>query len=89
MQSISWNQKAVEQAKAQGVDNPRNATCPTCETQPALRQFRQYERVRRAARNRVGPHGVARVTPTALDNGRRSPRKLLRAVVARLLGRKP
>jgi len=28
------------------------------------------------------------VTPTALDKGRRSPRKLLRAVVARLLGRK-
>ena len=28
------------------------------------------------------------MTPTALDNGRRSPRKLLRAVVARLLGRK-
>jgi hypothetical protein len=27
--------------------------------------------------------------PTPLDNGRRSPRKLLRAVVARLLGRKP
>jgi hypothetical protein len=27
--------------------------------------------------------------PTALDNGRRSPRKLLRAVVARLLGRRP
>jgi Ca2+-binding RTX toxin-like protein len=27
--------------------------------------------------------------PTALDNGRRSPRKLRRAVVARLLGRKP
>jgi hypothetical protein len=27
--------------------------------------------------------------PTALDNGWRSPRKLLRAVVARLLGRKP
>jgi hypothetical protein len=27
--------------------------------------------------------------PTALDNGQRSPRKLLRAVVARLLGRKP
>jgi hypothetical protein len=26
--------------------------------------------------------------PTSLDNGRRSPRKLLRAVVARLLGRK-
>ena len=27
--------------------------------------------------------------PTSLDNGRRSPRKLLGAVVARLLGRKP
>jgi hypothetical protein len=26
--------------------------------------------------------------PSALDNGRRSPRKLLRALVARLLGRK-
>jgi hypothetical protein len=26
---------------------------------------------------------------TALDNGRRSPKRLLRAVVARLLGRKP
>ena len=25
--------------------------------------------------------------PTALDNGQRSPRKLLRAVIARLLGR--
>jgi hypothetical protein len=29
------------------------------------------------------------MTPTALDNGRRSPRKLPRAVVAQLLGRKP
>jgi len=27
--------------------------------------------------------------PSALDNGQRSPRKLLRAIVARLLGRKP
>ena len=27
--------------------------------------------------------------PTALDNGQRSPKKLLRAVIARLLGRKP
>jgi len=26
--------------------------------------------------------------PTSLDNGRRSPKKLLRSVVARLLGRK-
>ena len=32
---------------------------------------------------------LVRPLPTALDNGRRSPRKLLRAVVARLLGRKP
>jgi hypothetical protein len=29
------------------------------------------------------------VSVTALDNGQRSPRKLLRAVIARLLGRKP
>jgi len=29
------------------------------------------------------------LTSTALDNGQRSPRKLLRKVVARLLGRKP
>ena len=43
MHSLSWNQKAVEQAKAQGVDNPREATCPNCGTQAALRQFRQYE----------------------------------------------
>jgi hypothetical protein len=32
---------------------------------------------------------LVRPLPTALDNGQRSPRKLLRAVVARLLGRKP
>jgi hypothetical protein len=29
------------------------------------------------------------MTPTALDNGRRSPKKFLRAVIARLLGKKP
>jgi hypothetical protein len=64
MHSISWNQKAVEQAKAQGVDNPREATCPNCGTQPALRQFRQYEcELRRTTRDRVGAHGLARVTP--------------------------
>jgi hypothetical protein len=28
------------------------------------------------------------VMPTSLDNGQHSPRKLLRAVIARLLGRK-
>jgi hypothetical protein len=27
--------------------------------------------------------------PTALDNGQRSPRKLLRALIASLLGRRP
>ena len=43
MHSISWNEKAVEQAKAQGADNPKNATCPNCGTHPALRQFRHYE----------------------------------------------
>jgi hypothetical protein len=31
---------------------------------------------------------VTCLVPTSLDKGRRSPRKLLRAVVARLLGRK-
>ena len=31
---------------------------------------------------------AANTEPTALDNGQRSPRKLLRAVVARLLGHK-
>lgn len=43
MHSITWNPKAIEQAKAQGFDNPRNATCTTCGTQPALRQFKQFE----------------------------------------------
>jgi hypothetical protein len=43
MHSISWNPKAVEQAKAQGVDDSRKVTCSSCGTQPALRQFRQYE----------------------------------------------
>jgi len=32
---------------------------------------------------------AARDAPTSGDNGHRSPRKLLRVVVARLLGRKP
>jgi hypothetical protein len=43
MHSISWNQTALEQAKVQGVDNPRKATCPKCGAQPALRQFGRYE----------------------------------------------
>ena len=28
MKTISWNRKAVEQAREQGVDDPREATCP-------------------------------------------------------------
>jgi hypothetical protein len=43
MHSISWNQRAVEQAKAQDAHDPGNAICPTCKTRPALRQFKQYE----------------------------------------------
>jgi hypothetical protein len=38
----------------------------------------------KAVRDPVSP-----LMPTALNNGQRSPRKLLRAVVPRLLGRKP
>jgi hypothetical protein len=43
MHSINWNRKSLEQAKAQGFDNPRNVTCSNCGTQPALRQFGHYE----------------------------------------------
>jgi hypothetical protein len=39
--------------------------------------------------NRGKRDSGARVTPTALDNGQRSPRKLLKTVVERLLGWKP
>jgi hypothetical protein len=40
--SISWNRKAVEQAKAQGFDNPLHTICPSCGTKPAMRQFKRY-----------------------------------------------
>jgi hypothetical protein len=43
MKMIQWNRKAVEQAKAQGFDNPLHATCPSCGTKPALRQFGRYQ----------------------------------------------
>jgi hypothetical protein len=39
----SWNRKAVEQAKAQGFDNPEHAICPSCGTKPAIRQFGRYQ----------------------------------------------
>jgi len=45
--------------------------------------------LRHAAPNPRGRLDLHRLMPIALDNGRRSPSKLLRAVVARLLGRKP
>jgi len=50
MHSISWNPKAVEQAKAQGFDNPKNATCPSCRhaaSPTAIKALRM--RVRRTA----------------------------------------
>jgi pyruvate/2-oxoacid:ferredoxin oxidoreductase beta subunit len=43
MKTISWNRKVVEQAKAQGFDNPNHATCPGCGTKPAMRQFGRYQ----------------------------------------------
>jgi hypothetical protein len=43
MKTISWNRKAVEQAKAQGFDNPQHVICPGCGTKPALREFGRYE----------------------------------------------
>ena len=43
MESISWNRRAVEQAKAQGLDNPLHAICPGCGTKPAMRQFGRYQ----------------------------------------------
>jgi pyruvate/2-oxoacid:ferredoxin oxidoreductase beta subunit len=41
--TISWNRKAVEQAKAQGFDNPNDAICPGCGTNPAMKQFGRYQ----------------------------------------------
>ena len=43
----------------------------------------------RPRRYRWPPEGLAADSPTALDKGRRSPRRLFRAVVARMLGRGP
>jgi hypothetical protein len=40
--TISWNRKAVEQGKAQGVV-PLQAVCPGCGTKPAIRQFGRYQ----------------------------------------------
>jgi hypothetical protein len=43
MESISWNRTPIEQAKAQGFDNPAHAICPRCGTTPAMRQFGRYQ----------------------------------------------
>jgi hypothetical protein len=37
--SISWNRKAVEQAKAQGFDDPKHTICGSCGTTPKLRRY--------------------------------------------------
>jgi hypothetical protein len=42
MKTIQWNRKAVEQAKAQGVDNPLEAVCHGCGAKPALKEFGRY-----------------------------------------------
>ena len=39
MKTIQWNRRAVEQAKAQGFDDPRHVICPGCGTNPAMRQM--------------------------------------------------
>jgi hypothetical protein len=39
MKTIQWNRRAVEQAREQGVGDPREVTCRGCGTHPALRQF--------------------------------------------------
>ena len=43
MRTIQWNRKAVETAKAQGLNNPLHATCHGCGAKPALRQFGRYQ----------------------------------------------
>jgi hypothetical protein len=43
MKTISWNRKAVEQAKLQGFDNPLHAICRSCGTNPAMKEFGRYQ----------------------------------------------
>ena len=43
MKTIQWNRKAVEQAKEQGFDDPRDAVCLGCGTSPRLREFGRYQ----------------------------------------------
>jgi hypothetical protein len=43
MKGISWNRRAVEQAKAQAFDDPKHTICPSCGTTPKLRQFGRYQ----------------------------------------------
>jgi hypothetical protein len=40
---ISWNEKAIEQAKAQALEHAfAEVECPDCGTNPRLRQFGRY-----------------------------------------------
>jgi hypothetical protein len=39
MKQISWNRRAVEQAKAQGLEDVAEVVRPKSETKPALKQF--------------------------------------------------
>jgi hypothetical protein len=40
---ITWNQKAIEQAKTQMLEHAfQEVTCPKCRTSPRLRQFGRY-----------------------------------------------
>ena len=58
------------------------------EVMKTLRQIQDDVAELKPARDEAGRgRRVALLVPTALDNGHRSQRKLLRAVVARLLGR--
>jgi hypothetical protein len=53
-----------------------------------IRQTEPESRPRANATSRVGPLPASfRLCATALDDGQRSPRKLLRALIARPLGR--
>jgi len=71
-------------ARRGGPPHPRVRRHPS---RPRARGARKSVQAHRSA-SRLKWRQPRIAMPTALDNGRRSPRKLLRAVVARLLGRK-
>ena len=67
---------------------PGNQVWATGSTNPSVISGARQPGCKNTATWRRNPRRV-HMTPTALDNGRRSPRKLPRGGVARLLGRKP